>query len=143
MILKRALLGQHMLILDLEKLSQLEDTMHKAGGIEQDDFKTLIIEQIHQFVQENLSGDLSLTSIVAEVHLNPSYLSRYYKQTTGQNLLEYIQSTKLHVALQLMKNTTLKLNEIAIRVGFESPSYFTTFFKRKMGLSPQEYRNSK
>lgn len=143
MILKRALLGQHMLILDLEKLSQLEDTMYKAGGIEQEDFKTLIIEQIHQFVQENLSGDISLTSIAAEVHLNPSYLSRYYKQTTGQNLLEYIQSTKLHVALQLMKNTTLKLNEIAIRVGFESPSYFTTFFKRKMGLSPQEYRNSK
>ncbi|RUT46672.1 response regulator [Paenibacillus anaericanus] len=143
LISKRTLLGQHMLILDLEKLSQHEDTVHKVGGFEQDDFKTLIIEQVHQFVQENLSGDVSLTSIAEEVHLNPSYLSRYYKQTTGQNLIEYIQSTKLHVALQLMENTALKLNEIAIRVGFESPSYFTTFFKRKMGLSPQEYRNSK
>ena len=90
-----------------------------------------------------MAGDVSLTAIAEEVHLNPSYLSRYYKQVTGQNLLEYIQSTKLHVAIQLMEKTSLKLNEIAARVGFESPSYFTTFFKRKMGQSPQEYRNSK
>lgn len=143
MIVKRTLMGQHMLILELGKLSQLEDTLHKAGGIEQDGFKTILIEQIHQFIQDNLAGDVSLTALAEEVHLNPSYLSRYYKQVTGQNLLEYIQSTKLHVAIQLMERTTLKLNEIAARVGFESPSYFTTFFKRKMGLSPQEYRNSK
>lgn len=143
MIVKRTLLGQHMLILELDKLSRLEDTLHKAGGIEQADFKTILIEQIHQYIEDNLAGDVSLTAIAEEVHLNPSYLSRYYKQVTGQNLLEYIQSTKLHVAIQLMEKTNLKLNEIASRVGFESPSYFTTFFKRKMGQSPQEYRNSK
>lgn len=143
MIMKRTLMGQHMLILELEKLSQLEDTLYKAGGLEQEEFKTVLIEQIHQFIQDNLAADVSLTAIAEEVHLNPSYLSRYYKQVTGQNLLEYIQSAKLHVAVQLMEKTNLKLNEIAARVGFESPSYFTTFFKRKMGTSPQEYRNSK
>lgn len=143
MIVKRTSLEQPMLILDLEKLSQLEDTLHKSGGIEQEEFKSILIDRVHQYVLDNLSGDVSLTSIAEEVYLNPSYLSRYYKQITGQNLLEYIQSTKLHVAIQLMENTNLKLNEIAIRVGFESPSYFTTFFKRKTGLSPQEYRKQK
>lgn len=142
-IQKRALLGQNMVILDLDKLSQHEDAMYTVGGMEQEEFKTLVIEQIHRFVYENLAGDISLTAIAEEVHFNPSYLSRYYKQMAGQNLLEYIQTTKLHVAIELMETTTLKLNEIAIRVGFDSPSYFTTFFKRKMGLSPQEYRNSK
>ncbi|WP_438347500.1 response regulator transcription factor [Paenibacillus sp. FA6] len=142
-IQKIASLGQNMVIVDLDRLSKHEETMNTVGGMEQDEFKTLVIEQIHRFVYENLSGDISLTAIAEEVHFNPSYLSRYYKQMAGQNLLEYIQTTKLHVAIELMETTTLKLNEIAIRVGFDSPSYFTTFFKRNMGLSPQEYRNSR
>ncbi|WP_053376420.1 response regulator [Paenibacillus sp. FJAT-27812] len=143
MIQKRVQLGQNMVIVDLEKSSGYETALCNSGGMEQDEFTKLLIEQIHQFVNKHLSGDVSLTAIADEVHFNPSYLSRYYKKSTGHNLLEFIQSTKLNVAIDLMMTTTLKLNEIAIRTGFDSPSYFTTFFKKMTGLSPQEYRNSR
>ncbi|UNK16152.1 response regulator [Paenibacillus sp. N3/727] len=142
-IQRRASQGHNMVIVDLEKSGNQDDTLVQNNVVEQEDFKMLVIEQIHRFVEHNLSADVSLTSIADEVHFNPSYLSRYYKQMTGRNLQEYIQSTKLKVAIQLMEDKSLKLNEIAMQVGFDSHSYFTTFFKKKMGVSPLEYRNSK
>lgn len=84
---------------------------------------------------------MSLTVISEKVHINPSYLSRYYKQITGRNLIEYIQSTKLAAAIAILANPQLKLNEIAAKLGFDSPSYFTTFFKKMTGTSPQEFRS--
>lgn len=138
----RAALGQNMVIVDIEKAKELEDNVRDYNRFKQDDMKFDVIDQIHKYILEHLSGDVSLTAIAEEVHFNPSYLSRYYKQLTGQNLLEYIQSKKLEGALHLMLHTNMKLQEIATRLGFESPSYFTTFFKKKMGVSPQEYRNT-
>jgi two-component system response regulator YesN len=139
-IQKRVLLGQKMVIVDLEKSIGCGSEI--SAEMKQEEFKELLIEQIHQYIHKHLSRDVSLTAIANEVHFNPSYLSRYYKQITGHNLLEYIQSTRLNVATELIKTTSLKLNEIAIKAGFDSPSYFTTFFKKMTGLSPQEYRNS-
>lgn len=129
LIRKRFLLGQEMVILDMDRPTEMMSS------------QLLLIEQIHQYVQNHLSGDLSLTAIAEEVHFNPSYLSRYYKQITGRNLMDYIQSTKLDTAIAMMANPLMKLNEIASRLGFDSPSYFTTFFKKMKGTSPQEFRN--
>lgn len=142
MLQSRAALGQNMVIVDIEKAKELEDTNQDYDRFKQDDMKFDVIDRIHKYILEHLSGDVSLTAIAEEVHFNPSYLSRYYKQLTGHNLLEYIQAKKLEGALHLMQHTNMKLQEIATRLGFESPSYFTTFFKKKMGVSPQEYRNS-
>ncbi|MDQ6421349.1 response regulator [Paenibacillus sp. LHD-117] len=143
MIHNRILLGQKVVIVDLEKSAGSEAARYISGGIRQDDSKKSLIEQIHHYIHEHLSGDVSLTAIADEMHFNPSYLSRYYKQITGHNLFDYIQSTKMNVAINLMMTTSLKLNEIAVKAGFDSPSYFTTFFKKMTGLSPQEYRNSR
>ncbi|RAP76994.1 response regulator transcription factor [Paenibacillus montanisoli] len=123
-------LGKVMVILDLDKPAEMISSQEK------------VIDQIHHYIQKHLSGNLSLTAIADEVHFNPSYLSRYYKQTTGRNLLDYIQSSKLSAAIAMMSDPQLKLNEIAVKLGFDSHSYFTTFFKRMTGSSPQDYRNT-
>ncbi|GIP00345.1 hypothetical protein J14TS5_54300 [Paenibacillus lautus] len=142
MLQSRAAFGQNMVIVNIEKAKELEETNQDYDRFKQDDMKFDVIDRIHKYIMEHLSGDVSLTAIAEEVHFNPSYLSRYYKQLTGHNLLEYIQAKKLEGALHLMLHTDMKLQEIATRLGFESPSYFTTFFKKKMGVSPQEYRNT-
>ena len=142
-IQNRTLLGQKLVIVDLENLAESEAVLFKGRGMRRDDSKKLLIEQIHHYIHEHLSVDVSLTAIANAMHFNPSYLSRYYKQTTGHNLLDYILSTKMNVAINLMMTTSLKLNEIAAKAGFDSPSYFTTSFKKMNGLSPQEYRDSR
>ncbi|MFB9327968.1 response regulator [Paenibacillus aurantiacus] len=142
MIRNRTMLGQKMVIVDLEKTSGSEAARLIGVGMRPDDGKKALIDHIHHYIHEHLADDVSLTAIADEMNFNPSYLSRYYKQITGHNLFDYIQSTKIKVAIHLMKTTSLKLNEIAARAGFDSPSYFTTFFKKMTGQSPQEYRHS-
>jgi len=142
MILKqKQALGQSMVITDISKVGGPIGNTDEQARNREGDTKSLVIAQIQKYIQDHLAGDVSLTAIAQEVHFNPSYLSRYYKQMTGQNLLEYIQAKRLEAAIDYMRNTDLKLQEIASRVGFDSHSYFTTFFKRKMGVSPQEYRS--
>lgn len=142
LIRERILLGQNMVVVDLAQTAGYHAALYVGGGMKQEEFKALLVEQIHRYVQDNLSGDLSLTAIAGAMHFNPSYLSRYYKQLTGRNLIEHIQSAKLNVAMELMTSTSLKLNDIAMRAGFDSYSYFTTFFKKMTGQTPQEYRNA-
>ncbi|MCM3272747.1 response regulator transcription factor [Paenibacillus elgii] len=141
LIRRRVQLGQRMVIVDYERTTDKSSIQIKLAGIQQDAFKKGLLDQIHRYIEEHLAGDLSLTAIAEEVHLNPSYLSRYYKQISGHNLIEYIKSFKLESAIAMMSDPHLKLNEIALRVGFDSPSYFATFFKKMTGKSPQEYRN--
>ncbi|WP_018757695.1 response regulator transcription factor [Paenibacillus terrigena] len=142
LIRRRIQLGQKMVIVDYEYSMALLASYDKGTGMKQEEFKQLLIDQIHQYIHDYLDGDLSLTAIAEQVHLNPSYLSRYYKQITGRNLLEYIQETKLAAAIRMMENSHMKLHEIALKVGFDSQPYFTTFFRKMTGTSPQEYRKS-
>jgi two-component system response regulator YesN len=76
------------------------------------------------------------------VSLHPTYLSRLFKQTTGIKLSEYIMQQKLELARRLLADKSLRIGEISTRVGFYTPSYFTRFFKRMTGTSPQEYRDT-
>lgn len=102
----------------------------------------LMVERIHRFVGENLGNDLSLARIAEVVYFNPSYLSRFYKQLTGRNLSDYINEAKAEAAMNMLTDTKLKVNEVALRLGFESPSYFTSFFRKMTGSTPQEYREN-
>lgn len=103
----------------------------------------LLVERIHRFVGENLGGDLSLARIAEVVYFNPSYLSRFYKQMTGRNLSDFINEAKAGEAVALLTGTQMKVNEIALKLGFESPSYFTSFFRKMIGTTPQEFREAK
>lgn len=100
-----------------------------------------ILERIHTYVSRNVGGDLSLARIAKEVFFNPSYLSRYYKEHTGRNLSDFIVQEKVNKARVLLADPELKIQEIALRLGFESPSYFTAFFRKTAGMNPQDYRD--
>lgn len=101
-----------------------------------------IIGRIHQYVQQYLHEELSLTRLSGLVHLSPPYLSRLYKQMTGQGLLEYITQTRINKARLLLKTTDRKIQDIAAMIGLESAPYFTRLFKKETGFTPQEYRES-
>lgn len=117
-------------------------TIVDVGRMQQDDVTERWVQEVHEFIASHLSDDLSLVRIAEKVHMNPSYLSRYYKQVTGRNLSEYISDTRLQAAKRWIVEERLKFHDIAFRLGFNSPSYFTTFFKKLTGQTPQEYREA-
>ncbi|MBB6731336.1 response regulator transcription factor [Cohnella zeiphila] len=102
-----------------------------------------LIGRIYYYIHNNLDSDLSLTRIAREVSLNPSYLSRWYKQVTGQGLSDYIQEVKIEKGKELLASTSYRIHEISEKLGFTDPHYFFRFFKKVVGCTPQDYRNRK
>lgn len=142
---------------DLRKITVLETQMpwaqvtqyfrHLADAIfdqkQADNFRNAnrMFGFIKSYAEQHLQDDLSLSKFAELLHFHPSYLSRLFKQVTGKSLSEYIWQVKLEKAKELLKQNELKINEISLALGFETPSYFTRFFRKRENLTPQEYRN--
>lgn len=73
--------------------------------------------------------------------LHPSYLSQVYKKVMNQSLRQYIIAMRLNAAKEMLKDPTVKIQTIAEKVGMNTASYFTHFFKKYMDVTPQEYRS--
>jgi len=101
-----------------------------------------IIRYVNDYIRSNIDQELSLTKLSELVHHSPTYLSRLYKRLTGTTLFEFITEQRMIVAKQLLKESMMKIHEIATAVGYESAPHFTRFFKKNVGLTPQEYRDS-
>jgi len=102
-----------------------------------------VIHLLHQYIADNIDKELSLNRLSEIVFLNPVYLSRLYKMTTGAGLVDYINEVRLKTAKQALIETNAKIHDIARSVGFESPTYFARLFKRNEGMTPQEYREKR
>lgn len=98
------------------------------------------VSRLKSYIKENIHTDLSLYSLGDYVHFNPVYLSRLFKQITGQNLSEYIAAERVSKAKELLERSERKIHEIALEVGCSSSNYFVRMFKKETGITPQEYR---
>lgn len=102
-----------------------------------------LISRLHLFISEHLSEELSLMRLGEVVGYNASYLSSVYKKTTGQSLVDYVNQVRLERACQLLEDPALRIRQVALECGFESQQYFNRSFKKKWGLTPNEYRSKK
>jgi two-component system response regulator YesN len=121
------------------RLQDIVKQLFDNRKLERDENNHFIINRLHRYIHNHLGDDLSLNVLSKVVHLNASYLSRLYKQLTGHGLAEYITEKKLEKAMDLLKQTSLKVHEIAGQIGWES-GYFIKTFKRGSMMTPQEYR---
>lgn len=103
--------------------------------------KKRIVDQIKKIVQESCNIDLSIIDIANHVYLSPSYTSLIFKQETGESIIEYLIKLRMEKAMQLLKNPSLKVYDVAEKVGYTNKSYFCLVFKEKTGMTPKEYRD--
>lgn len=123
-----------------ETIGDLTEIMDVEEGY---DDKCVNINQIKKYIIKNISSqDLSLKSVAKHFYLNSSYLSRFFKEKTNENFGEYITKTKMEIALKMLENPNFKAYEIAKRVGFDDPNYFSNWFKKYKGQSIKDYKKS-
>ncbi len=84
----------------------------------------------------------SLTELLSLLNVSKSYFSSAFKAQTGQTFLEYLTAMRMEKARQLLATTNLPAAEIAERIGFTDPHYFSVVFKRAVGKTPREFRES-
>ncbi|MCD9020857.1 response regulator transcription factor [Cohnella silvisoli] len=129
--------GNQLTLWSLRVLSRLKEDM----AIHTKSARTTILDQVREYVERHLAEDVSLIAIADHVHLHPVYLSKVFKSETGETLTDYLHQLKMSKAAHLLKQSDLKIYEIAAQVGYES-TYFMKVFKRHFSVTPQEYRES-
>ena len=98
------------------------------------------VDIIMDHIDENYCEDISLGDLSALVNMNPSYISRMFKEKTGEGIFEYINGKRIKKAAHLLKNTSLGILEIAMMVGYNNLSFFNRTFRKIMNTNPKEYR---
>ena len=96
--------------------------------------------RVIHYMQENIDHNLTLEQLAAYFKYSPSHFSMLFQKETGSSPINYFIRLKIQKACQYIELTNLKLNEIALRLGFEEPAYFSRLFTKVMGISPSAYR---
>lgn len=89
---------------------------------------------------ENTQSDVSVASIAKLYNISPSHFIRSFKSIYGTTPNEYKQNYRLSQAMNLLRMTNLPIQDIAYQCGFCDPFYFSRIFKKRIGVSPYEYR---
>ncbi|MGN0335502.1 MAG: response regulator [Lachnospiraceae bacterium] len=102
--------------------------------------KNSLIYEAEKYIEENYQNSISVSEVSRNVGVSLSYLSRIYKESTGNTLINFINHKKVEKAKEYLSSTDMKIYEIAEMLGFENTTYFSYFFKKNTGLSPKEYK---
>lgn len=110
-------------------------SMHKAELI-----NNTLISKILQYINKNYTYNITMEKLSEKFNYSVSAISHQFKKETGVSLNKYIENLRMKSAKSLMLETDLQLTEIALSLGFCNVAYFSTLFKRHMGITPSEYR---
>ena len=131
---------------DLQKLQvctqfylDICESLHLNRQIKAENFMT----EITQYVEENyLDPDISLTTLADKYNFSETYLSQRFKEHTGENFYNHVQTLRINKAINLLETSNLTIQEISVRVGYSAYNTFAKAFKRITGVSAGEYRKN-
>ena len=99
-----------------------------------------LLQKARKVVQGHLSdSDFDVQVFCKEMGMSRPQLFRKLKAVTGQNISEFIRAIRLREAAVLLQNPSVQVSDVAYRVGFSNPSYFSRSFRQLYGQSPKEY----
>ncbi|GGO05480.1 response regulator [Saccharibacillus kuerlensis] len=100
-----------------------------------------LVRRARQHIQDYYSDpDLTLETFARSLQVSPVYLSRVLKRELGDSFVALLTHMRIRKAIQLLNATDLSIYEIAEQTGYDSQHYFSTAFKKVMGVSPNQYR---
>jgi YesN/AraC family two-component response regulator len=104
---------------------------YKAGAL---------IRRAKDYIKANFSKTITLEDVAREIHVSPQYLSKLFKEETGENFIEYLTCIRIRNAKSLLEGDELSIKEICYSIGYSDPNYFSRIFKKIVGLTPTEYK---
>lgn len=93
-----------------------------------------------KYIENNLDRPLTLAEIASQVFLSRAYLSTRFKQATGENIGNFIYTKRMQLAKRLLLSTQKSIQDIAVKCGYASPSYFSASFRRYYRKTPRAFR---
>jgi len=100
-----------------------------------------IIKKVCEYIDKNLSQDISLDQVASYVNVSTFYLSKLFKEEKNITFVNFLTDKRLDKSRDLLKQTNLSIKEITSECGWNDQNYFSRIFKNKYGVTPSEYRN--
>lgn len=94
-----------------------------------------------EYMKANIGKRLSAEELAKPFSYSASHYTAIFKKKTGMSPIDYFIKMKMHYACQLLSQSKLKIKQIAEKVGYDDPYYFSRLFKQVMNESPKDYRN--
>ena len=99
------------------------------------------IVEVKSFVQAHYGEKLSVAQIAAMVNMSESRFAHVFKKEAGISFWEYVNQVRMDQAEKLLRETDLRIGDIAEKIGVDNANYFSAQFKKRKGKSPLAYRN--
>jgi len=121
-----------------------EETMisdeEQQGSPEENTASSFIVKNALQYIDENYQQKIMLSEVAEHIYVSQWHLSKLLHRHTGQNFSEILNNVRIREAQKLLRDPSLRIGDIAERVGFVDMAHFSRVFKKCTGASPSEFR---
>ncbi|MFC3711234.1 helix-turn-helix transcriptional regulator [Sphingoaurantiacus capsulatus] len=100
------------------------------------------LRRVADYVRANLDQPISLAALAELARLSRFHFCTAFRHATGQTPGDWVTDERIRRAAELLDQHELSITEIALEVGYETPSSFTARFRQRMGVTPSEYRRT-
>lgn len=130
-----------------EKREEQKEKPKKTGEVPgklslKKDIENKYVSRALSYTERHYNDEISIKTLADYLQISEGYLSRVFKKETGYTFTNYVMYYRIGMACELLKNCRIKVYEAAERVGYSDTAYFSTLFKKIMGMSPTEYQES-
>lgn len=126
--------------LEFQKLVFILIDNIKKCEVNKNDVQDQLIQNILSYLDEHYDHDICLEQVAKSNHISSSYLRRVFADKLGFSGIDYVTMLRLDKAKDLLKNSKMSISDIALRTGYNNIQYFSRMFKRKIGISPSDFR---
>ncbi len=101
-----------------------------------------LVRATKKYINANANKKIRISDICRALGYSKSYLSKIFKEQSGETIVEHITTIKISRAKSLIRESNYTLAEISDKLAFDNPQYFSRVFKRKEGMSPSEFKQT-
>ncbi|MBE7025993.1 MAG: helix-turn-helix domain-containing protein [Ruminococcaceae bacterium] len=123
----------------IELLSKINSATSSKGAVCATTLSKATLDAIKE-IENNYESEITLFSLSKHLKISPSYLSRLFKNEVGIGAHEYLTQYRILMASQLLKDNSV--TEVGYMCGFNDTSHFISVFKKRIGITPKEYKNT-
>ena len=108
-----------------------------------DGYRERLVDEAVRLVRANFAAGLTREQVAMRLRCSPAHFSRVFARTTGRTFKDYMLDCRLARARELLQHSHLHVAEIASLVGYEDPFQFSKLFRKRVGVSPRQFRTSR
>jgi AraC family transcriptional regulator len=98
------------------------------------------LKRVEDYIRTHLDTQIALSDLAETTRMNVFHFSKLFKKSTGMSPHQYVLHQRIEFAKTLLNDPTLKMIDVALRVGFERPNNFSRAFRKQVGMSPRQFR---